>query len=60
MFQSMFQILLQMRIYISKQVASWLLMEPNFMFLQIQPASFKKIKCILQMCICFLWMVMSF
>jgi hypothetical protein len=32
---NMFQILLQMRVYVSKQVSSWLLLKPNFMFLQL-------------------------
>jgi len=32
---NMFQILLQMKVYVSKQVSSWLLLKPNFMFLQL-------------------------
>jgi hypothetical protein len=59
MFQSMFQILSQMRTYVSKQVYSWLLLEPNFMFLQLNQ-QVQKNKCTLQVHICPIWIVMSF
>jgi hypothetical protein len=63
MFQSMFQILLQIITCVSKKITSWLLLEPNFMFLQINQQVWKKwipILRIFHMHICFLWMIMSF
>jgi hypothetical protein len=39
----MFHILLQIRSYVSKQVSSWLLLEPNFMFLQLNWQVSKKL-----------------
>ncbi len=41
-FQSMFQILLQMKTYICKQNVSWLLLESNFMFSQFNQQVSKK------------------